>query len=158
MKKLIFLFIFFFPLTSYCQSGNERYERVINLVVDSIIRNDSNDYFISEFIERKTDFSDFHGVSSDCEIQHQLLLEILINGEQLNVSESYLKSLIPDYLNNKSKVKRIDLSSIVSYRNIWFTVVTVKDLAIKENRWTKYSFIFIDNKLVEQIVGEWHGE
>jgi hypothetical protein len=147
-----------FPLTTYCQSGNERYEQLIDLVVDSILRNDSNDYFISEFIERKTDFSDLHGVSSNCEIQHQLLLEILTNGEQSEINEYKLKSLIPEYLNDKSKEKRIDFSTIVSYGNIWFTVLTVKDLAIKENRWTKYSLIFIDNKLVEQIVGEWHGE
>jgi len=77
MKQLMIL-ILIFPLIAFCQTEKLKYEKVIEYVVGSIVKNDFDNYYISNLIERKTEFADFHGISQNCETQHMLLLEILL--------------------------------------------------------------------------------
>lgn len=159
MKKIIIILFFTFPHILFSQTEKEKYKHIISFVQDSITNDsDSNDYFLSKDIQRKTEIFDFLGISTNCEIQHQLLLEILINGEQSKITESEMTILIPYNLRNESKKYKIELSTIISYRKIWATVVTLKDVQINDNEWTKYSLLFVDNKLIGQMIGEWHAD
>ncbi|OQX78707.1 MAG: hypothetical protein B6D64_06020 [Bacteroidetes bacterium 4484_276] len=157
MKQIMILFLIF-PLVAFSQTENLKYKKVIDYVVDSIIKNDVDNYHISGSIERKTEFVDFHGISKNCEIQHQLLLEILLNGKQSKISESELSTLIPEKLKPESKNNKIEFGSIISYENIWATVIISKDLSRKEHEWIKYSLLFIDYRLIVSTVEKWHGD
>lgn len=157
MKQLLII-ILIFPLISFSQTEYLKYDRVIDFVADSIIKNDTANFYISDSIERKTDFFDFHGYSENCEIQHKLLMEILFNGEQSKISKSELSDIIPDKFEFESKIYKIRLGTIITYKNIWATVITVRSVSSKQHEWTKYSLLYIDNQLVVKIIGKWHGE
>lgn len=115
---------------------------------------ESNNYYV--LLEKKweTDFSDFHGLSKHCEIQHQLLLESLLNGENSSIMKSNIT--VPVKFGNESAKYKIELGTITSYQKIWFTIVIVKDFSNRPNEWTKYSLTFINDKLIGQMIEEWH--
>jgi hypothetical protein len=156
--KQLFLLVLMFPMITYGQIENLRYKRVVEYVIDSIIKNDYDNCHISNLIERKTEFFDFHGLSKNCEIQHKLLLEILINGEQLSIKESNLSILIPDQLENESNDIKIELGTIISYKDIWATVIQIRNTSKLENEWTTYSLLFVGDILVGKLTGNWHGD
>ena len=112
-NKLLLLFLLTLPLTVFSQMGNTQYKEVISFALDSIIQNDTTNFFISPLIKRETEFLDFHGNSENCKIQHQLLLEILLNGQQSRLDELEIKQLTPESLRNESAKYRIELSTII---------------------------------------------
>jgi hypothetical protein len=157
MKQLIILIIIF-PLITFGQIEKSKYEIVIGYIVDSIIKNDLGKFHISNSIARKTEFADFHGLSENCEIQHKLLLEILLKGEQSKIKESKLAGLIPGEYKIESNNRKVEFGTIITYKNIWATVIIIRNNSTQEDEWTKHSLLFIDNKLIGKLIGNWHGD
>jgi len=157
MKQLMIL-ILIFPLITFSQTEKLKYEKVIEYVVDSIVKNDLDNFYISDLIERKTEFADFHGISQNCETQHMLLVEVLLNGEQSEISESELSDLIPDKFEPEPNKSKIELGTIITYKNIWATVIVIRNDSKGKHGWTKYSLLFINDKLAGNLIGKWHGD
>lgn len=152
------ILILIFPLIAFCQTEKLKYEKVIEYVVGSIVKNDFDNYYISNLIERKTEFADFHGISQNCETQHMLLLEILLKWEESEISESELSNLIPDEFETESKKSKIELGTIITYKNIWATVIVIRNDSKGKYESTKYSLLFINDKLAGNMIGKWHGD
>jgi len=157
MKQLIILIIIF-PLITFGQIEKSKYEIVIGYIVDSIIKDDFGKFHISNSIANKTEFADFHGLSQNCEIQHKLLLEILLKGEQSKIKESKLAGLIPSEYKIESNNRKVEFGTIITYKNIWATVIIIRNNSTQEDEWTKHSLLFIDDNLIGKLIGNWHGD
>ncbi len=122
------IFLLFIPFIVFSQNNLDKYRLLTQYIQDSIIN--TNDYFISENLANGFDFGDFHGMSSQCDIQHYLLVEIITNGVESNMSEAKFSSIIPNHLKEKSRNYRIRLSNVISYNNIWGAIIEKEDLSL----------------------------
>jgi len=156
MKKqiLIVILVLLSPLIGSSQNDDIKYMKVIDFIVDSVIKGDVNNFYISKYIERETEFVDFHGLSDKCEVQHKILLEILINGKHTQKGLN-IDSIVPHEFQDSNKKKIINLSTIISYQDIWATVFTVKS---KEGNkaWDKYLLMYINNQIIIAEHQKWH--
>ena len=157
MKLSGLFLILLLPFAVYSQPVGDQYSRVIDFVQDSIIQTDTGNYYIFNIIFAKPGIADFLGISEACEIQHQLLIEILLSGNQLDTVSGIINN-IPLHLQDSNKRYKIEFYSITAYNDIWATVVQVIDHELPEdnNEWDKYSLLFIKEKLIGVLYGRWH--
>jgi len=157
IKKVFILLLLNIPSIGFSQSIDSKYVSVINFVKDSIIRNDTANYFINTEIKRETEYVDFHGLSANCDIQHELLLEVLLNGENSSL-EHNVSTIIPNYLKISDNKFEIKLATLITYKGIWTTVITKNNRLNKARKWDKYLLIFIDDKLIFSNRQAWHAD
>jgi len=69
-----------------------------------------------------------------------------------------LSNLIPDEFETESKKSKIELGTIITYKNIWATVIVIRNDSKGKYESTKYSLLFINDKLAGNMIGKWHGD
>ena len=155
--KPLYTLLILFPLMVCSQNVTNQYQLVTSFVVDSVIKNRIDEYFISNIVETETEFVDFHGISESCEIQHRIFYEILTNGKKSEVGYDLQDIMLTFEKSSKNKFK-IKYSTIVQYGDIWLTYITVHNTQKTDNEWDKYLLVYIDNQLIYSEHQKWHGD